>query len=106
MFTSGNQLPAKCFTIKRARNANMRCARKRKGVGEWRRSPHTPDEILALFRDKPLDFEPGSKWAYSNSNYEVLGAIIERVSGTKYGDLLRQRILDPLGMKDTGLDSD
>src|ERR1700738_236873 len=60
--------------------------------GVWRMSPHTKDEELALFRDKPLDFEPGSKWAYSNSNFEVLGAVIEKVSGRKYGDLLRERI--------------
>lgn len=68
--------------------------------------PHTSEEELALFRDKPLDFEPGSKFAYSNSNYEVLGAVIEKVSGKKYGELLRERIFDPLGMKNSGLDTD
>jgi CubicO group peptidase (beta-lactamase class C family) len=74
--------------------------------GVWKMSPHTPEEELAFFRDKPLDFEPGSKFTYSNSNFEVLGAVIEKVSGKKYGDLLRERIFDPLEMKDTGLDSD
>jgi CubicO group peptidase (beta-lactamase class C family) len=77
-----------------------------KEFGVWRMSPHTTEEELALFRDKPLDFEPGSKFAYSNSNFEVLGAVIEKVSGRKYGDLLRERIFDPLGMKDSGLDTD
>jgi CubicO group peptidase (beta-lactamase class C family) len=77
-----------------------------KEFGVWRLAPHTMDEELALFKDKPLDFEPGSKFAYSNSNFEVLGAVIEKVSGRKYGDLLKERIFDPLGMKDTGLDSD
>jgi CubicO group peptidase (beta-lactamase class C family) len=77
-----------------------------KEFGVWRMSPHTTDEELALFRDKPLDFEPGSKFAYSNSNFEVLGAVIEKVSGKKYRDLLRERIFDPLGMKDSGLDTD
>lgn len=72
----------------------------------WSMSPHTSEEELALFRDKPLDFEPGSKFAYSNSNYEVLGAIIEKVSARIYGDLLRERIFEPLGMKDSGLDQD
>jgi CubicO group peptidase (beta-lactamase class C family) len=72
----------------------------------WSLSPHTTEEELALFRDKPLDFEPGSKFDYSNSNYEVLGAVVEKVSGKKYGDLLRERIFDPLDMKDTGLDTD
>jgi len=77
-----------------------------KEFGVWRLSPHTTEEELALFKDKPLDFEPGSKFDYSNSNFEVLGAVIEKVSGKKYGDLLRERIFEPLGMKDSGLDND
>ena len=54
----------------------------------WRMSPHTSDEELAFFRDKPLDFEPSSKFQYSNSNYEVLGAVIEKVSGKKVRRLI------------------
>ena len=72
----------------------------------WSMLPRTPDQEVDFFRDKPLEFEPGTKFAYSNSNYEVLGLVIERVSEKKYGALLRERILDPLGMKDTGLDTD
>jgi CubicO group peptidase (beta-lactamase class C family) len=72
----------------------------------WSMSPHTPEQELEFFRDKPLDFEPGSKFDYSNSNFILLGILIEKVSGKKYADLLRERILDPLGMKDTGLDND
>ncbi|MBE7157956.1 MAG: serine hydrolase [Rhodospirillales bacterium] len=72
----------------------------------WSMNPHTPAEEIAFFRDRPLDFEPGSKFTYSNSNYEVLGAVVEKVSGEKYGDLLRQRIFAPLGMHATGLDAD
>jgi CubicO group peptidase (beta-lactamase class C family) len=72
----------------------------------WGMSPHTVLEELEFFKNKPLDFEPGSKWAYSNSNFEVLGAVIERVSGKTYGNLLHERIFDPLEMKDTGLDAD
>ena len=74
--------------------------------GTWGMSKHTTSEEIAFFRDKPLEFEPGSKFAYSNSNYEVLGAVIEKVSNEKYGDLLRKRIFDPIGMHDTGLDTD
>jgi len=72
----------------------------------WSMNAHTPEEEIALFRDKPLDFEPGSKFDYSNSNFILLGAVIEKASGKKYVDLLREKILDPLGMKDTGLDND
>lgn len=72
----------------------------------WSASPHMHEEELALFRDKPLNFEPGSKFEYSNSNYEVLGVVIEKASGKEYGDLLRERIFGPLGMKDSGLDGD
>jgi CubicO group peptidase (beta-lactamase class C family) len=77
-----------------------------KEFGAWGMSKHTTAEEIAFFRDKPLEFEPGSKFAYSNSNYEVLGAVIEKVSGEKYGDLLHKRIFQPLGMQDTGLDTD
>jgi CubicO group peptidase (beta-lactamase class C family) len=77
-----------------------------KEFGTWGMSRHTTAELIAFFRDKPLEFEPGSKFAYSNSNYEVLGAVIEKVSGEKYGDLLHKRIFEPLGMQDTGLDTD
>jgi CubicO group peptidase (beta-lactamase class C family) len=77
-----------------------------KEFGAWGMSKHTVAEEIAFFRDKPLEFEPGSKFSYSNSNYEVLGAVIEKVSGETYGDLLRKRIFQPLGMQDTGLDTD
>ena len=76
------------------------------GFDTWKMSAHSPEELLALFSDKPLDFEPGSKFEYSNSNYEVLGVVLEKVSGEKYGDLLQERIFKPLGMNDSGLDAD
>ena len=77
-----------------------------KEFGTWRMSPHSVEEELAFFRDKPLEFEPGSHFDYSNSNYVVLGAIIEKVSGKKYAELLHERILDPLKMTHSGLDTD
>ena len=46
----------------------------------------TPAELIALFRDKPLDFEPGSKYEYNNSGYILLGSIIEKLSGQSYED--------------------
>jgi len=73
--------------------------------GVWAMSPHSPAEELAFFRDRPLQFQPG--WfSYSNSNYEVLGDVIEKVSGQSYSEMLRTRIFEPLGMKGSGLDTD
>lgn len=77
-----------------------------KDFGEWAASSHTQAEELARIEKEPMDFEPGSKFEYSNSNFEVLGMVIEKVSGEPYGKLLRERLLDPLGMTDTGLDTD
>jgi CubicO group peptidase (beta-lactamase class C family) len=70
---------------------------------EWKDT--TPAELVARFRDKPLDFEPGTKFSYSNSGYVLLGYLVEKVSGQTYGDFLQQNIFTPLGMKDTGIDS-
>jgi CubicO group peptidase (beta-lactamase class C family) len=63
-----------------------------------------PAESLKKFRDKPLDFDPGTKFNYSNSGFVLLGYIIEKVAGEPYEDYLRKNVLDPLGMKDTGYD--
>jgi CubicO group peptidase (beta-lactamase class C family) len=72
----------------------------------WAAAAHAPKEVLSLVKDKPLEFEPGSRFAYSNTNYELLGAVIEAASGKTYGELLRTRLLEPLGLKSTGLDAD
>jgi CubicO group peptidase (beta-lactamase class C family) len=50
---------------------------------------------------QPLTFEPGTKWAYSNSGIDTLGRVIEVVSGESYESFLQKRVFDPLGMKDT-----
>ena len=72
----------------------------------WAMSPHTHAEELALFKDRPLNFEPGNKNEYSNSNYLVLGAMIEKVTVEDFGTLSRNRIFKPLGMNDSGVDKD
>ena len=72
----------------------------------WSMSPHTLTEELTFIEAKPLAFSPGNKFEYSNSNYEILGAVIEKVSGRSYAEMLKQRIFEPLGLKDTGLDND
>lgn len=62
-----------------------------------------PLDILRFAARKPRAFKPGTAWAYSNTNYIALGLIIERVSGHSYEDELRRRILEPLGLRQTGL---
>lgn len=61
----------------------------------------TPASLLALFWDKPLDFAPGSAFAYSNSGYAVLGAIIEKASGKTYAAYLADTLFTPAGMTRT-----
>ena len=65
----------------------------------------TPGKLVEWFRDKPLEFEPGTKWNYSNSGYVLLGYLIEKISGQSYSDFVQQNIFTPLGMKDSGYDS-
>jgi len=65
----------------------------------------TPGEVVARFRDKPLDFAPGEKWSYSNSGYLLLGYLIEKITGGSYEKFVTENIFTPLGMKDSGCDS-
>ncbi len=65
----------------------------------------TPEKLVARFRDKPLDFEPGEKMSYSNSGYVLLGYLIERISGMSYEHFVQDNLFAPLGMKDSGYDS-
>ncbi|MBL8173511.1 MAG: serine hydrolase [Bryobacterales bacterium] len=64
----------------------------------------SPAEIVKLTQDKPLEFDPGAKYAYNNTGYVLLGHIIERLSGQSYDAYLRKHVLDPLGLKDSGYD--
>ena len=64
--------------------------------------PLTPLQIIAHFRDVPLEFAPGTTWKYSNSGYFLLGYIIEQVSGLSYEAFLQKNILTPLNLSDTG----
>lgn len=66
--------------------------------------PHTEEQMIALFKDKPLNFEPGSKFDYSNSGYMLLGYIIQKVTGKPYEQVVRERILQPLQMTQSGFD--
>jgi CubicO group peptidase (beta-lactamase class C family) len=60
--------------------------------------PITSKQLVTRFLNKPLDFQPGERYNYSNSGYAVLGYLIERLSGQSYGDFVEQNIFKPLGM--------
>ncbi len=62
---------------------------------KFKLNPTTLDRTINLFRQLPLEFDPGTKFRYSNSNYILLTAIIEKVSGEKYADYLRKNIFCP-----------
>lgn len=61
----------------------------------------THEEMVAMWAEEPLGFEPGSRWAYSNSGYYLLGMIIERVTGERYAEHLRRAVWEPLGLGET-----
>jgi CubicO group peptidase (beta-lactamase class C family) len=63
--------------------------------------PGTPDKLV--FNDRPLSFQPGEQWAYTNLGYIVLGYLIERISGHTYEEFVQENIFKPLGMNDSGL---
>lgn len=70
-----------------------------------RRTGATPQQMIELVTDKPLDFTPGTNWSYSNTGYILLGMIIQKVSNQSYADFLKTNIFDPLGMSESGYDT-
>lgn len=70
-------------------------------IPEWTR-PTTPDAILNTWAKKPLNFDPGTQWQYSNTNYVLAGKILEKVSGTPLLTFLRENFFQPLDMTSAG----
>ena len=64
-------------------------------------APTTFEQIVALASAKPMQFRPGERWGYSNTNYYLLGRLLEVKSGKPYADVMRERIFEPLGMTST-----
>jgi CubicO group peptidase (beta-lactamase class C family) len=75
-----------------------------KFFNEVSRNYYAVEDFVKRFCSGELQFEPGTKFHYDNSGYFILGAILEHVSGKTYEALLKQDILDPLAMKDSGYD--
>jgi D-alanyl-D-alanine carboxypeptidase len=66
--------------------------------------PATADAIIQEYASRPLDFDPGTRWSYSNTNFIMLGRVVEQVSGQPFGAFLTQRIFTPVGMSHTQFD--
>ncbi len=77
------------------------------GIAAWQATmmvPKTIEQMVAIFRDLPLQWVPGEKYAYNNSGYFLLGVVIEKASGKKYEQALQELILTPLALTDSGYD--
>jgi len=61
-------------------------------------TPTTPDAIVATVKQLPLDFDPGTQWEYSNTNYVLLGMVIEKAGGSSYVDTIFNKAVKPLNM--------
>ena len=66
--------------------------------------PLSTDSMIALFKNKPLDFSPGTNWNYSNSGYFLLGVIVEKVTGKNFTAYLAENIIEKAGLKNTSMD--
>jgi N-acyl-D-amino-acid deacylase len=66
-------------------------------------APPTAEQIVRFMISQPLDFTPGTKYVYSNFGYNVLGRVIERITGQSYGDAVQQLVLAPCGISDMRL---
>ena len=73
--------------------------------GTKAREPAKPEQFIETFAKLDLFFEPGTRFSYSNSGFFLLGVILEKVTGQKYEQLLREHIFTPAGMGDSGYDS-
>ncbi|MGO4382461.1 serine hydrolase domain-containing protein [Pseudoduganella sp. RAF19] len=65
---------------------------------------HTPQELIDLLKDVPLNYKHGTKFTYNNMGYVLLGRIIEAVGGISYQDYLEQKLLTPINLHDSGYD--
>jgi len=70
-------------------------------IPEWIK-PTTPEAVLDQWAKKPLDFDPGTRWQYSNTNYVLAGRIFEKASGQQLMPFLKEKFFDPLGMTSAG----
>ncbi|MGW0558479.1 serine hydrolase domain-containing protein [Streptomyces sp. NPDC002926] len=67
---------------------------------------YEPQDLIAIAAAKPLEFEPGTAFAYCNTNYFIIGLLIKEVTGNSYADEIRARVLEPVGLHETVLPGD
>ena len=63
----------------------------------------THEQVLGLIKDKPFEFEPGTRWRYDNSAFYLAGMVVERVTKQEYGAYVREHVFKPLGMSSASL---
>ena len=73
-------------------------------ITQFDRMGATPRELLGIVKGKPLQFAHGTRLAYNNTGYVLLGMLIEKLSGMPYRDFVERKLFAPLGMKDSGFD--
>lgn len=71
------------------------------GESEWEKHFHTEKQFLAYFQHKDSDFPPGTTYKYSNTNYALLGFILQRIYGKTFAQILQENIVGPLNLKNT-----
>ncbi len=99
-FLPGYPTPIKAVTIEQLLThtsgiANARNAGSLLAAG---RGWLSAEQVMATFKDQPLDFAPGSRWSYSNAGYQLLGYIVEKVVGEPFPEYLERTLLAPAGM--------
>jgi CubicO group peptidase (beta-lactamase class C family) len=68
-------------------------------IPEWTK-PTRPIDVVHKWAEKPLDFDPGTQWQYSNTNFVLAALIVEKASGMPFAEFLKTRVLEPAGIKD------
>jgi CubicO group peptidase (beta-lactamase class C family) len=104
LWVTAEQTPERHVLVKAARPITLRdLLTHTSGLGEYRvTDPHwTLGAMSKVVAREPLRFQPGTRWSYSTAGIDVLGRIVEVVSGMPFARFLQKRLFDPLGMKDT-----
>src|SRR5262245_39950618 len=101
-FPNGDSITVEMLRLHRAGIPNMNSI----PFDEEASEPNTLDSLVRVIAKTPLDFTPGSRRRYSNGGYAVLAAVVEKVTGKRYGEALAEQVLAPLGLTHTREEAD